>query len=433
MNIFMQIIRPDAPGTQPGEPGNGHVLVIDADHQMFGGLFYTRRILNNGKTEKYSCTSMGRRYYLHNEVWMFHNGELPDGYVIHHEHRKPNGKFDSDMNDIEWLFLMKQSEHVYYHHVADPYIEKTCKNPKCGKKFLAPSYGNEYCCKKCSSEARNERVNIARQSKFVTPEIAATLEEDIALARDFAIDAGYDPHVGALETRFCYYCHRPFTTAANSLTPVCTRPDCKGRALMISFGKMQHLILERIAARNKLRTFYNEQFGKLDVYLDDDGVPWFVGKQVAEMIGYKNSRKAIRDHVESEDKREERIVTPSRNGGVQTMILINEYGMNDLILDSELPAAKKIRHWISHEVMPKLRRTGLYAFVDEPPLLSKYFTEEELQAAYDFREMYGGSIQALADLNRLSDAERQLGVQMIKMLVNRHEEPSIIAEAAKNA
>ena len=106
--------------------------------------------------------------------------------------------------------------------------------------------------------------------------------------------------------------------------------------------------------------------------------------------------------------------------------------MNDLIIQSQLPAAKEIRHWLTHEVMPKLRRRGYYSFLDNPSFMSDYFSDEELMMLFLFREQCG-SVQALADLNRLTDAERQLVVQMIKMLVNRHEEPSIIAEAAKNA
>ena len=437
--VERKTIRSDAPNTQPGDVGNGHVLVIDADHQMFNGLIYTRRILNKGKTEKYSCTSMGRRHHLHNEVWMFHNGELPDGYVIHHEHRKPDGKFDPDMNDIEWLFIMTQSEHVYYHHVADPYIEKICQNPKCGKKFLAPSYGVQYCCRECNAAVHSERTNRMRKSKVITPEIAKVLEEDIELAKDIFVDAGHDKHGAKMELRPCFYCHRPFLTAANRPAIMCARPDCKGRALLIAISNMQNTIAKRIMARsNGLRTFYNEQFGKLNAYLDDDGVPWFIGKQMAEMLGYKDTKSAIIDHVEENDKKMVPLLQLQRwqittFASPRGLMFINEFGMNDLIINSQLPAAKQIRHWLTHDVMPKLRQSGYYAFVDNPSFLTDYFTDEELCAAFQFRELNGGNMQALVDLNRLTDGQRQLIMQIIEQFRDANRVPTIAAAPSEPA
>lgn len=88
-----------------------------------------------------------------------------------------------------------------------------------------------------------------------------------------------------------------------------------------------------------------------------DNEPFFVGKDVAEILGYANTRKAIRDHVETEDLREERIVTPS---GIQIANVINESGLYSLILSSKLPTAKEFKHWVTSEVLPTIRKNGAY-------------------------------------------------------------------------
>ncbi len=85
--------------------------------------------------------------------------------------------------------------------------------------------------------------------------------------------------------------------------------------------------------------------------------PYFVGKDVADVLGYANSRKTLRDHIDSEDMREERIVTPS---GRQETKVINESGLYSLILSSKLPRAKEFKHWVTSEVLPTIRKHGAY-------------------------------------------------------------------------
>ena len=106
------------------------------------------------------------------------------------------------------------------------------------------------------------------------------------------------------------------------------------------------------------------------------------------------------------------------------MILINEYGMNDLILDSELPAARKIKHWITHDVMPAILRTGQYSFLDHPSPMTDYFTDEELMMLLLFREQMGGDIKTLAEFNTLSESQRQLVAQLITELREKSAPPS---------
>ena len=85
--------------------------------------------------------------------------------------------------------------------------------------------------------------------------------------------------------------------------------------------------------------------------------PWFVGKDVADILGYSNSRKALSDHVEDEDKG----VTKSDTlGGNQNITIINESGLYSLILKSKKPEAKQFKRWVTSEVLPTIRKHGAY-------------------------------------------------------------------------
>lgn len=89
-----------------------------------------------------------------------------------------------------------------------------------------------------------------------------------------------------------------------------------------------------------------------------DGEPWFVGKDVAEILGYKKARNAISTHVDEEDKKDAPIQGPL--GGKQSMTIINESGLYSLILSSKLPTAKKFKRWVTSEVLPAIRKHGTY-------------------------------------------------------------------------
>lgn len=104
--------------------------------------------------------------------------------------------------------------------------------------------------------------------------------------------------------------------------------------------------------------FNHPQFGELRT-VEIDGVVWFVGKDVAEALGYSKSRNAIAAHVDEEDKTH----APIQGGcstGVQDTIVINESGLYALILSSKLPSAKEFKHWVTSEVLPSIRKTGGY-------------------------------------------------------------------------
>ena len=107
---------------------------------------------------------------------------------------------------------------------------------------------------------------------------------------------------------------------------------------------------------NKLQVFENEEFGKVRA-LTIDNEPWFVGKDVAEILGYTNPSKALADHVDKEDKlNNEPLLSLGQRGGW----LINESGLYSLIFSSKLPNAKRFKHWVTSEVLPAIRKTGSY-------------------------------------------------------------------------
>lgn len=108
---------------------------------------------------------------------------------------------------------------------------------------------------------------------------------------------------------------------------------------------------------NDLAIFENPEFGHIRG-LKIEGEPWFVGKDIAEALGYKNPQKAIRDHVDAEDKGVNELFTP---GGKQNIAIINESGLYSLMLKSKLPAAKKFKRWVTSEVLPSIRKTGAYS------------------------------------------------------------------------
>lgn len=107
---------------------------------------------------------------------------------------------------------------------------------------------------------------------------------------------------------------------------------------------------------NDLKIFENKEFGEIRTVVKD-GEPWFVGKDVAEILGHSNPQRALRDYIDDDDKGVTKIVTP---GGTQTMAIINESGLYSLILSSKLPNAKKFKKWVTSEVLPSIRKNGGY-------------------------------------------------------------------------
>lgn len=108
---------------------------------------------------------------------------------------------------------------------------------------------------------------------------------------------------------------------------------------------------------NELQVFNNAMFGNVRVILQDNE-PWFVAKDITNILGYQNSSKAIGDHVDIDDKlNNETLSSLGQRGGW----LINESGLYSLILSSKLPSAKQFKRWVTSDVLPSLRKYGTYS------------------------------------------------------------------------
>lgn len=108
---------------------------------------------------------------------------------------------------------------------------------------------------------------------------------------------------------------------------------------------------------NELKIFQNSQFGEVRV-ITVNNEPYCVGKDVAEILGYERADNAIRNHVDEDDKLMHQI---SASGQNRQMYIINESGLYSLILSSKLPTAKQFKRWVTSEVLPSIRKHGMYA------------------------------------------------------------------------
>lgn len=165
---------------------------------------------------------------------------------------------------------------------------------------------------------------------------------------------------------------------------------------------------------NDMQIFNNPEFGKVRV-VTIDKEPWFVGKDVAVALGYANPSNAVVAHVDDDDKTAYSFQVSGSNYKSKAT-LINESGMYSLILSSKLPTAKRFKHWVTSEVLPDIRKHGLYAkqsvidmMLNDPDscieLLTEYKKEkqekERLQAELDYsKEWY--SIKRVTKLNDIS-------------------------------
>ena len=136
------------------------------------------------------------------------------------------------------------------------------------------------------------------------------------------------------------------------------RPDTK-RKIGAWF---RDVVLEALDKKAEIIPFESEQFGVIRC-VEMDGEPWFVGKDVAEALGYERGSKAVVDHVDEDDREMINGKSQSCFGielGQRGGWIINESGMYSLILSSKLPSAKKFKHWVTSEVLPSIRKTGSY-------------------------------------------------------------------------
>lgn len=142
----------------------------------------------------------------------------------------------------------------------------------------------------------------------------------------------------------------------------------------------------------QIRTFKNKELGEIRTTVINN-IPYFVGRDVAMVLGYQDPKTTISKKVDPEDKGVAKIATP---GGTQQMIVINESGLYSLILSSKLPSAKKFKRWVTSEVLPSIRKTGFYDSTDDFQAQEEYYDKFYM----------GQPVMTLADFAKLADLNR---------------------------
>lgn len=140
---------------------------------------------------------------------------------------------------------------------------------------------------------------------------------------------------------------------------------------------------------NEIQIFKKQEFGSIRTVVKNDE-PWFAGKDVAIALGYSNPQKAIRDHIDSED----RTVNESFTVNGTPITLINESGLYSLILSSKLPSAKQFKRWVTSEVLPSIRKSG------------GYNADATMQSV----------VQTLATMQRVLEAQQEINKKLLSQL-----------------
>ena len=167
---------------------------------------------------------------------------------------------------------------------------------------------------------------------------------------------------------------------------------------------------------NELQIFNNAEFGQVrTVTINNE--PWFVGKDVAEALGYSNTRDALRVHVDNEDKNTVAIYDGNKGNPNQT--IINESGLYALIFGSKLPNAKKFKRWVTSEVLPTIRKTGSYGTPKVPPVKNLRDVVDYIKVIKETASNNGCSDDEILEIvERVSD---QFGVQLPRCYVRPKE------------
>lgn len=176
----------------------------------------------------------------------------------------------------------------------------------------------------------------------------------------------------------------------------------------------------------EIEIFTNEEFGEIRI-VTINGEPWFVGKDIAAILGYKNTRQAISTNVDAEDKGVHLVDTPS---GKQNMAIINESGLYALIFGSKLESATRFKHWVTSEILPSIRKHGAYMTNDtlEKALLSPEFLirmANELKCEKEKRIALETKVEEQKPLvdfaNQVSDTTDLIDMKtMAKLLKNKN-------------
>lgn len=155
---------------------------------------------------------------------------------------------------------------------------------------------------------------------------------------------------------------------------------------------------------NEIRIFKSEEFGEIRT-VEIGGEPWFVGKDMAETLGYERPTKAVSDHVDGEDRDE--VPIQDSIGRMQNTAIINESGLYSLILSSKLPSAKAFKRWVTSEVLPSIRKHGGY-INGQAEMSPEELMAKALQVAQKTLEEREARIGVLAAENSALTVEKQI-------------------------
>ena len=166
---------------------------------------------------------------------------------------------------------------------------------------------------------------------------------------------------------------------------------------------------------NNLQIFSNSEFGNIRT-LNINNENWFIGKDIAEVLGYSNTRDALRIHIDEEDKADVVIHDGSQN---RKMIGINESGLYSLTLSSKLPNAKKFKRWVTSEVLPELRKTGTYQIKQLSPIEQMELTIKALKENDTKIEEVKGDLQSFKDNAPLFNIECETLVKAVRRVATK--------------
>lgn len=175
--------------------------------------------------------------------------------------------------------------------------------------------------------------------------------------------------------------------------------------------------MNEVTPTTAIAIYQNSEFGQIRT-MTINGEPWFVGKDVASVLGYAKPENAISNHVDLEDKTTTLIQGTGSNYKSQAVI-INESGLYSLILSSKLPTAKQFKRWVTSEVLPAIRRTGGYGVANDRVLAEIAALRAELEATRktalyaarsvaqppDYRIQYNSIAPVLTNLQKLLGKE----------------------------
>ena len=152
---------------------------------------------------------------------------------------------------------------------------------------------------------------------------------------------------------------------------------------------------------NELKIFENPAFGKVRV-VEQGGEPWFVGNEVARILGYSQAAKAVREHVKDNHKGVSEMDTP---GGRQKIIIIDEAGLYSLVMRSKLPQAEEFQEWVTAEVLPAIRKTGGYIAGSEKMSDAELMAKAVLVAQATIKERDARIKELESDTQRMKPKE----------------------------